>query len=260
MSNALLALVLFGAGLIIGPWLGVIVDRAVERERLAPVHRCQDCRTVVSGGALVPVWNWFLRCSSGPDHRRSRYVLVDLASAVVFAIAGLRFGLTWPLGPYLLFFAALVVMSVIDFETHLLLNVLTYPTLFAGVFLVLLLSGPTGAEDRVWPALIGAAVYGGVLGVAFLVYPPGLGLGDVKLAPTLGLFIGWLSVDVLVAVRLVFYAMIVAFLLGGLGGVAVNLVRRRGMRAEIPMGPFLALGAGLMIAVSSPSISGLLAP
>ncbi|MDA3038580.1 MAG: hypothetical protein O3C27_03450 [Actinomycetota bacterium] len=62
------------------------------------------------------------------------------------------------------------------------------------------------------------------------------------------------------AVRLVFYAMIVAFLLGGLTGVAINMAKRRGLKAEIPMGPFLALGAALIIAISSPGVTSLLAP
>ncbi len=260
MSNTLIALLLFAAGLVIGPWLGVIVDRAVDRERPAAEHRCQTCRASLGSTALVPVRHWFLRCPVDPTHRRSRYLLVDLAAAVSFATAGVRFGWSWELAPYLGLFAALVVMSVIDLETHLLLNILTYPALFAGIFVILLLSGPTGTEERIWPALIGGAVYGGVLGAAFLAYPPGLGLGDVKLAPTLGLFLGWLSVDILVAVRLVFYAMIIAFLLGGLTGVAINMAKRRGMKAEIPMGPFLALGAALIIAISSPSVTSLLAP
>ncbi len=252
------AIVLGLLGLILGPWLGILVDRAVDRERLVADHRCPECGSSLGRSSLVPIRHWFLRCGVDPAHRRTRYVFVDVATVAAFALAGVRFGWNWQLGPYLALFAALVVMSVIDFETHLLLNVLTYPSLFVGIFLVLALSGPTGTEDRIWPALIGAAVYGGVLGVAFLAYPPGLGLGDVKLAPTLGLFVGWLSADELVAVRLVLYAMIVAFLLGGLTGVGINIATKRSMRAEIPMGPFLALGAAVIIAVSSPSATDLL--
>ncbi len=150
----------------------------------------------------------------------------------------------------------LVVMSVIDLETHLLLDNLTKPTLIAGILLVLFLSGLYGAEDRIWPALIGSALFGGILLLAYRVYPPGLGFGDVKLAPSLGLFVGWLSSEILVSVRLVFFTMIVAFAIGGFGGLAVNLIRRR--RAEFPLGPALAVGTVAVIALSSPSVSDLL--
>ncbi|MDA3038581.1 MAG: A24 family peptidase [Actinomycetota bacterium] len=190
MSNVLIALLLFVFGLVIGPLLGVVVDRAVDRERLVAEHRCPSCRASLGAAALIPLRHWFLRCPDDETHRQHRYWLVDFTAAAAFATAGLRFGWSWELAPYLGLFAALVVMSVIDLETHLLLNILTYPALFAGIFVILLLSGPTGTEARIWPAIVGGAVYGGVLGAAFLVYPPGLGLGDVKLAPTLGLFLG----------------------------------------------------------------------
>jgi leader peptidase (prepilin peptidase)/N-methyltransferase len=252
-----LVALLFVLGLGVGPFIGIVIDRAVERERPEPSHRCQVCHQDLGRGALIPVRSWFLRCSQDPLHARWRYPVTDLLTACLFAAAGARFGWSWELGPYLFLFAALLAMSVIDLETHLLVDILTLRTLAVGIVLVLVLSGSNGAEDRIWPALIGAVLYGGFLGAAFLVYPPGLGFGDVKLAPTLGLFLGWLTNDPLIAVRLVLYAMVLAFLGGGLVGVLWNL-SRGDRKAEIPMGPALALAAVVMVTVSSPDISGLL--
>ena len=82
----------------------------------------------------------------------------------------------------------------------------------------------------------------------------GMGRGDVKLALLLGLFVGWLQPDALVAVRLVFYAIILALLGGGIVGLAYNLIRRRG-RTEIPFGPALA-SAALVIILVSPYLAG----
>ncbi|MFT7597268.1 MAG: leader peptidase (prepilin peptidase)/N-methyltransferase [Acidimicrobiales bacterium] len=245
----MLALFLFLCGLVVGPLLGVIVDRAVDREKLAAEHRCQVCRCSLGNASLLPVFSWFRRCPTDTSHSWWRYPLTDLATAAAFAAAGVRFGMSIDLVPYLLFFAALVTMSVIDIETHLLLNILTYPTLLAGLVLVLVLSGSDGAQDRIWPALIGALLFGGILGAAFLAYPPGMGLGDVKLAPSLGLFLGWMSTEQMIAVRLVFYAILLSFLVAGVSGVILNAIRGD-RRAEIPMGPFLAAATIVIVAAA----------
>lgn len=251
IPEVLLVVGLFALGLLVGPLLGVVADRAVERERLEPDHRCQACGSSLGGvAALVPITNWRLRCPEDGSHPRWRYPLIDVAAAVCFAAAGWRFGWSWQLGPYLLFFAALVVMAVIDVETHLLLNVLTWPALFVGLFLVLLLSGPNGHEEGIWAAIAGAVFFGGFLFVMHRIYPPGLGLGDVKMALSLGLFLGWMGSSPLEAVVLsVWTLMIASFALAAFG-----LGRRvlQGVNAEVPMGP--ALAAATVVVVMVPGV------
>lgn len=186
-----------------------------------------------------------------------RYPLTDLALASAFAVAGFRFGPTWQLAPYLLLFCSFVAMSVIDLEEKLLLNILTYPTLGVALFGVLTLSGPNDYADGIWPALTGAAAYLVILGVAFIAYPPGLGLGDVKLAPTLGLAMGWLAADSVTAVMMVLYALMLGFLTLGVLGVVYGKVSGKGLKVELPAGPFLVLGALALIVYSDPSLSEL---
>lgn len=253
----MLPLLLAIAGLLIGPLLGIIVDRAVERERPEPHHRCRTCGESLGSTSLVPVLSWFARCPTDSTHRNLRYPAVDILTAAGFAVAGLRFGWTWQLGPYLLLFAALVVMSVIDYETHLLLDILTWPSLGVGLFLVLVLSGVNGYEEGIWPALIGAMVYGVIMFLAYRAYPPGLGMGDAKLAPTLGLFLGWLSTSPMGAIRLVFYALIVAMLGAGLLGLLLRVIKVNDGDAELPLGPALALSAVVMIVMSESILSDL---
>ena len=173
-----------------------------------------------------------------------------MATAASFAVAAWRFGTGWMLLPYLGFFAVLIVLSVIDVETHLLVNILTYPAFAFGLFLVLTLSGPQGHEDGIWPALIGALVFGGVILLAFVVYPPGMGLGDAKLAPTLGLYLGWLTTSPLLAARLAFYALIAGLLGAAVVGLALRGLKVLGAKAEIPMGPGLVIGTILVVAMS----------
>ena len=247
----MLAVAAFVGGLVLGPWLGILVDRVVPRLRLAAEHRCVGCEAGLGRRSLVPVLSWFGRCPSCQRSPWLRYPGVDVATAALFAAVALRFGGDWKLGPYLAVAAVLVVLSAIDLETHLLPNLLTWPAIAGGLFVVLVLSGELGDEAGLKAALVGAAAFGGFIGVTHLVYEAGMGLGDVKLSVLLGLFVGWVAPDTIGALRLVFYALFVAFLGGGLIGLAYNRIRRRG-RAEIPFGPALAAGALAVVLASGP--------
>lgn len=244
-------------GLLLGPWLGIVVDRAVEREAPALCHRCPRCRTEFGASSLIPMRSWFRRCPEDASHPQWRYPAIDLATAACFAVVGLRLPGSWMLVPYLVLFALFVTMSVIDLEHKLLLDILTFPTLGLGLFLVLFLSGLNDAQAAIGPALAGAGLYGVILLAAYLAYPPGLGFGDVKLAPSLGLAMGWVAVDVISAVRMVMYAIIVGFLIMGILGVMYGRLTGQGRKAEVPAGPFLVLGALTLIVVSHPEISSL---
>jgi leader peptidase (prepilin peptidase) / N-methyltransferase len=245
------AVVLGLVGLLVGPVLGVIVDRAVQRERLQPHHRCTACRSPMGGRSMVPVLSWFGRCAACGRHPGWRYPVTDLAAVGALAVVGGRFGFDWPTVAYAALAAVLVVLSVIDVETHLLPDVITFPALLGGLALVVALSVAGGTTDRIPGALVGAATAFGILLVLHVAMPAGLGFGDVKLAPTLGLFIGWLYPSLLTGVSLVLYTLLIASAAGGLLGVAVNLVRRR--RAEFPFGPALA-GATMTVIAFAPRL------
>ena len=180
--------------------------------------------------------------------------MVDIATVAVFAVLGARFGADVLLVPYLALGAVLIVLSAIDAETHLLPNVIVWPTFLAGLFAVLVLSGQRDYADGVYSALLGAAVFTGFIGAAHVVNEAGMGLGDVKLSMTLGLSIGWIQPGLLDTTRLVLATIIVALAGGGVVGLVHNALRRRG-RAEIPFGPALAV-ATLASVVASGALPG----
>ena len=94
-----------------------------------------------------------------------------------------------------------------------------------------LLLDPSGEPER----LIAGAAAGGFLLVAALAYPGGMGMGDVKLAGVMGLFLG----------RAVAPAITIALVAGTVAGIAVIARKgaREGRKTAVPFGPFLALGA-----------------
>lgn len=245
-------LALAAIALLVGPVIGIVVDRAAGRVRFRPEHRCVNCQAPQGRVSLAPIRHWFQRCQTCSRNKGLRYPALDLALTIVFVALGLRFAHVAVLGTYLGLAAVLVALSIIDIETHLLPNNVVWPSITAGLFLVLVVSGELGDERAIYSALLGAALLGGGLGLLHLAYEPGMGRGDVKLALLLGLFVGWAATDLFETVRLILYVVLLAFGGAGLVGLGYNLVHRR--RGEIPFGPALA-SAALAIVLVAPAFS-----
>lgn len=159
-------------------------------------------------------------------------------------------GITWaiwvsgpgPLTPALVVFAAVsAALLVIDIRQHRLPNVLVFPLLGTTTLLVVaagILASDLGAVGR---ALLGGLILGaGYLGL-YLISPSGLGLGDVKLAPVLGMLAAWYSwVDLALMALL-------PFLLGGIVALALLALRRAGRKTMLAFGPYMLLGAAVVL-------------
>ncbi|MBK6856793.1 MAG: prepilin peptidase [Microthrixaceae bacterium] len=174
------------------------------------------------------------------------YPLVEVANVGLWAAAAVRFGPTWDLVPYLAFYSVLLALSVIDLELYLLPNRITYPSIVGSIvaipILSLLLRQDPGLAIR--SAYLGGVVYAGFLLVVLLLWEvlvrrEGMGMGDVKLAVLLGIWVGWIHL-ILVA-----YALVFACVLGVVVGVVMLIVRRSSQ--AFPFGPWLAMGAIIAI-------------
>jgi leader peptidase (prepilin peptidase)/N-methyltransferase len=146
-------------------------------------------------------------------------------------------GFQWAVPAYLAFAFICLVLAMIDTATRLLPNRITYPAfpLVAGLLLVASLG--LGDLGRFVRGLLAAATVGGFFLLLALLSPHGMGLGDVKLTPTLGLALGWLSWG---AVAVGVFA---AFLLGGLAGLGGMLALGLSRKSLLPFGPWLVAGA-----------------
>ncbi|HUQ62573.1 MAG TPA: A24 family peptidase [Acidimicrobiales bacterium] len=186
-------------------------------------------------------------CKSGA---LARYVVVDILTASLFAATVFRFGDfdDAAIPAYLVFFASLVAVSVIDFDLRIIPNRIVYPTIFAAIPLLALAAAINGDFEPLKNALLGGVFAFAALFVIHLISPAGMGFGDVRLSFILGLFLGWLSLQhVLVGIFL-------GFLLGAFIGLALVVTRLRSRKDAIPFGPFLAGGAALAVFVGSPLI------
>jgi leader peptidase (prepilin peptidase)/N-methyltransferase len=167
--------------------------------------------------------------------------LVEGATAVLFVLAVFRFGLSWELPAFLFLAAAGVLLAVIDLQHHLLPNRVVGPSVGIGAVLLLVAALPDGNWDALLRAGLGAvALFAGYLALA-LISPQGLGLGDVKLAGLLGLYLGWIGWSA------VFSGAIAGFAIQALLALVLLAGRRIGLRGELPFGPAMLLGAAVAI-------------
>ena len=260
MNDALLLVMLGAFGLAVGSFLNVVIVRVPSGESvLRPPSKCPQCESPIAPRDNIPVLSWILlrgRCRSCGKEIPAGYPLVEAANAVLWVVAGIRYGATWPLVPYALLFSVLLALSVIDLELYLLPNKITYPAMIVSVPAVVALSyAATDNPGRhITASLASGLLYSGFLAVMLIGFElvtkkQGMGMGDVKLAVILGIWVGWIEPV------LVVYSLIAASILGLIVGVGVLLVRRESR--PYPFGPWLAMGAMAVIIWSEPILDAI---
>jgi leader peptidase (prepilin peptidase) / N-methyltransferase len=232
---------LFGA--VIGSFLNVVAHRVPLGESLlSPPSRCPECEAPVKPYDNVPVVSWLLlrgRCRNCGTRISPRYPLVELVTALVFAAVVAVRGFDDDLVLELPFVAALIALAAIDFDHKLLPNKIVYPLAAYGVIATLLVD----RDDLVENLIAGAGAFAFLL-LAVIAYPRGMGMGDVKLAGAMGLYLGLSVIP----------ALLTAFLTGSLVGVVI-IAREgaAGRKKAVPFGVFLALG-GIVGVLAGPEL------
>ncbi len=228
--NVAAAAVVFAPGLAVGSFLNVAASRLPLGQSLSsPASSCPRCGAPILYRDNIPLVSYALlrgRCRSCRSPISRRYPAVELSTAALAVASVLAFGVTLHALAAAIFCAALVTISATDIERLIVPNRVVLPA--TAVVLGLQLAHRPSLE---WPvAGLGAALF---LFAVALVYPKGMGMGDVKLALLLGVAVGW--------------AVPVALMVGMVDALvpSVILVARHGAAARkraIPFAPFLALG------------------
>jgi leader peptidase (prepilin peptidase) / N-methyltransferase len=252
--NTAAAIGLGALGIPVGAFLNVVIDRVPHKAPLRGPRDGEVCAPIVVVG--LPFQPWLARGGRGPDATLPRrWLWVELATAAVFALFAARYGDDLRVVPLLVLGAALVAVSVIDLQLLRIPDHVTFPALAMALPLVLAVSLRQDDGDAAVGALIGAGTYFTALLLPHLVYPRGMGFGDVKLALVMGLYLGWLGWTVpdpvLGPIQMVIYGLLLGCALGVVFGVVSMVVTRR--RGEFPFGPALALGC-IMVAYYAPDL------
>jgi leader peptidase (prepilin peptidase) / N-methyltransferase len=232
-------------GLAVGSFLNVVVWRVPRGESvISPPSHCPVCEHPVRPRDNVPVLSWLLlkgRCRDCGNPISVRYPLVELGTSAVFVVSTIRIGFSAELPAYLYLGAIGVALALIDIDVKRLPNVIVLPSYIVSAVLL----AAAALVEQEWADLLraglGMAALYAFYFVLALVYPRGMGFGDVKLAGVLGGYLGWLGWAEVVS------GGFLGFLFGGVVGGGLMLARRAGRRSMIPFGPFMLAGAFVAI-------------
>ncbi len=275
-NPAVLVGLVFVLGLVVGSFLNVVIlrlpvmmERAWQSEArqlldlpaeeqpepprfnlVVPRSACPACHHVIAWYENIPVLSWLAlrgRCSQCGTPISRRYPLIELTAAAMGALAAAS---VTP-GGYLVFvlFASwsLLAMAVIDFDTTLLPDQLTYPFLWAGLLAAWLGLGPVPLADAVLGAMAGYLVLWSLYWVfKLLTGKEGMGYGDFKLLAGLGAWVGWQHLPVVLLLSSVAGSVL------GIALIQLGAVRRD---QGIPFGPWLAI-AGWLTLLWGPQMVG----
>lgn len=237
-------------GLAVGSFLNVVIYRVPRGESLVrPGSHCPSCGDAVRPRHNVPVLGWLAlrgKCATCKEPISARYPLVEAGTALLFVAITARFGFTPELPAYLYLASIAVALALIDLDVQRLPDAIVLPSYLVGLILLapaVLASGDWGQALR---AIAAMAALWAFYRLLTLIYPRGMGRGDVKLAGVLGLYLGFLGWDALLV------GAFAAFLIGGLAGMTLLASHRASGKTAVPFGPYMLIGAFLAIFAAGP--------
>jgi leader peptidase (prepilin peptidase)/N-methyltransferase len=232
-------------GLAVGSFLNVVIYRVPRHESIvSPRSRCPTCAAPIKEYDNIPVVSWLVlrgRCRNCQAAISPRYLVVELIGGALFGGLAARMGYVWELPAYLVLLSSLLALSCIDLELLVLPKKIIYPSLVLVTLLLAVASAPTHTWHRLLVGAICAAAWFVLFFLMNFASPRVLGFGDVRLAPLLGLALGWLGW------RYVVLGFFAANLIGTVIGLSLIAAQRMKREQPVPYGVFLSAGAALAI-------------
>jgi len=224
-------------GIIIGSFLNVVIYRLPEGKSIIyPPSHCPKCNKRLKMIDLIPVLSYLStrgKCRYCREKISFQYPFVELLTAFLFLGAYLKFGFSFELLFMLLLLSFLVVISFIDYKYMIIPNVITYSGVVIGLLYAIIFDYIT-----IINSLLGIFIPSLLLLIIALIFKGGMGMGDVKLVAMLGAFLGYKYTLASIFIGSIFGSII------GLTLMSFGVLKKK---SRIPFGPFICLGAVLMI-------------
>jgi leader peptidase (prepilin peptidase)/N-methyltransferase len=249
-SGAVIDLMLFGFGAMIGSFLNVCIYRLPRHESvMLPASHCPHCRRRIRPWENIPILSFLLlrgRCAGCRQRISWRYPVVELMAGMLLVLLFHWYGWRWTFARHAMLLLLLIPITFIDLQHRLILNKITYPGMLIGLLLSLLES-----PQQFWQPVTGLVAGGGAL---LLIGWAGqkvfkqesMGGGDVKLAAMIGAYLGAPR-----TLAVLFLAFVIAAVIS-LVGMALGKLHRR---STIPFGPFIALATVTFISFGDQIVS-----
>ncbi len=195
--------VAFVFGAVVGSFANVCIARwPLGLSVVRPASRCPRCKTYIAWYDNIPIISWIIlraKCRGCGLPIHWQYPLVEAITGVLFLCVYLKFGYSIATPIYMFFCAGLVIVTVQDVIDWTIPDEISIPGIPLGIAAAVLAwwMPDTGLRvDRIWDAVAGAALGGGIILTmdritVLMLKKPGMGFGDVKLLAMLGAFLGW---------------------------------------------------------------------
>jgi leader peptidase (prepilin peptidase)/N-methyltransferase len=224
-------LVAFIFGICIGSFLNVVIYRLpMNRSLVSPGSHCPECGNPVRFYDNIPLVSWLLLfglCRDCGVSISSRYFIIEGITGVLTMAVALTYGPTVEALLYGTLVWILIAVAAIDLEFQIIPDELSVGGFFFGMLAAWFL--PVGVSG----AIFGAFVGGGVFYALAILYPGGMGGGDIKLMAAIGAFLGW---------KLALLTIFFGSALGAVVGLVAIAFFGKGRKSRIPFGPFLSIG------------------
>lgn len=248
--------IFFFLGLVVGSFLNVVVYRLNVAETILGRSHCPNCKKKINWYDNIPLLSFALlraRCRECEERISWQYPLVELGTAMVFALVGYYFFIpefyfSWVTTLfYLLAFSFFAIVFVYDFlylEIPMLIVWLGAGA--SALYWIWLDANQYQLIQSLFDLNIVWGLIGGFAGAVFfwalakISREKWMGYGDAYAGFMVGIFLGW---------PLVVSGLILSFILGGIYGTAAIISKKKTMKSQIPYAPFLVLGAFLSIFV-----------
>lgn len=227
-------------GLIIGSFLNVCIFRIPKEESISfPPSHCVKCGTKIKLYDLIPIISYIFlkgRCRNCKDKISLKYPIIELITGALFVALYIEFGLNVTLIKFLFLVSLLLVIGIIDFETmDVYFNTICTGIIAGVIFMAVGAFFNNFNISYFSNYIIGGAVGGSVISIIILI-TKGMGWGDAEICLVAGLFLGF---------KLTLVMLFLAFVIGGVFGIALLLLKIKKRSDPIPFGPFIAL-AGII--------------
>ncbi len=231
INNIPIIIIIFIAGLFIGSILNVLIYKIPRKLPVfKPYSICFNCKQKKSILYSFPILSYVFRKNFCLDCNAKIYpqnILIELLNALLYVLIYISFGFSLKSLAGIILTSVLIVVSFIDLEFLIIPNIIVLPFTIVGLLISLLSN-----FNSWWISL--SFCFGGFvfMFIIHLIYPKGLGMGDVKLTLMLGAFL----------VRDIVFALFSGFVLGALAGLILIILKKKKLKQFIPFGPFLATG------------------
>lgn len=232
----LIELYAFIVGICVGSFLNVVIHRLPNNQSLIkPRSHCPECGTPIRATDNIPLLSWlalFGLCRNCGSVISFRYFFVELLTGVLTLAVVHTYGVTLSALFFSMLVWALIAVTFIDLKYQIIPDELTVGGIVVG--LAVSFFSPIGVKA----AFIGLGVGGGIFFALAIIYPGGMGGGDIKLMAAIGAFTGW---------KLTLLTILTGSFLGSIAGISSMLWFGKTRKDRIPFGPFLSAGAIISI-------------